>query len=92
MKIVLDSNIFISAFLFKGIAAQIFDYCSINSENFISNFILSELRRIFIHKFNIQSEIIIEMEDLILSKFNLIQPQNKIPVLCRDEKDNQILQ
>lgn len=43
MKIVLDTNIFISAFVFRGKAAAVFDHCALREELFVSQWILDEL-------------------------------------------------
>lgn len=39
MKVVLDTNVLIAAFVFKGFAAKIFDYCTTQATIILSPFL-----------------------------------------------------
>jgi putative PIN family toxin of toxin-antitoxin system len=92
MKIVLDTNIFISAFVFRGKAAAVFDHCALREELFVSQWILDELAQKMRSKFNLEERDILEMFSLIAEKSSLVQPNTPLPTVCRDADDNNILQ
>ncbi|MBP6825069.1 MAG: putative toxin-antitoxin system toxin component, PIN family [Saprospiraceae bacterium] len=92
MKIVLDTNIFISAFVFRGKAAAVFDHCALREELFVSQWILDELAQKLRSKFNIKEGDVLEMLSLITEKSSLVQPHTPLPSACRDVDDNNILQ
>ena len=92
MRIVFDTNVILSSFLTEGIAHKIFNHCVIEYKIHVSEYILEELTRILIKKFSVNEK---DMEDFInFIKSNLIltTPEISIPEICRDKKDNQILQ
>lgn len=92
MKIVLDTNIYISAFHFKGICSEVIDLCSIQYEIFISDNIFQEIKKVLETKFNYSEnefENIIYILDKITEK---LKPTNNLPSICRDKDDNHILQ
>jgi putative PIN family toxin of toxin-antitoxin system len=92
VKIVFDTNVILSSFLTEGIAHRIFYHSLINHKIYISDFIKGELSKILVKKFNVKANDLAEFVTFINT--NLIQekPDNKIPDVCRDVKDNQILQ
>lgn len=92
MKIVLDTNIFISAFVFRGKAAAVFDHCALREELLVSQWILDELAQKLRSKFNIKEGDVLEMLSLITEKSSLVQPHTPLPSACRDVDDNNILQ
>lgn len=92
MKIVLDTNILISAFVFRGKAAAVFDHCALREELFVSQWILDELSQKLRFKFNVEERDILEMLSLIAEKSSLVQPHTPLPTVCRDMDDNNILQ
>jgi len=92
MKIVLDTNILISAFVFRGKASAVFDHCALREELFVSQWILDELAQKLRFKFSIKEHDILEMLSLIAEKSTFVQPHTVLPSVCRDSDDNYILQ
>lgn len=92
MKVVLDTNVLISAFLFKGTAAAVYDYCVMQTEVHISEWIMGEFLEKLSSKFNIEHQIRKELEEVIREKVRITQPHTKMPGICRDQDDNQVLQ
>ncbi len=92
MKIILDTNVLISAFVFRGKAALVFDHCMAYEEIIISNWILNELTDKLRNKFNVPEHTISEIEQLLKSSSTLATPDNELPSICRDKDDNNILQ
>lgn len=92
MKIVFDTNVILSAFLTEGITHRVFNDCVINHEIYISEFIVNELKRVLIRKFDVKAEDIKEFTNFIDSNLNSVKPVNVMPNICRGETDNNILQ
>ncbi len=92
MKIVFDTNVLLSAFLFRGFSAKVYDVCSVKFELFTSEWILAELKEKLIEKFGIPNEKASEIRSIIIAKSSIKLPTNKLPVICRDSDDNNILQ
>lgn len=91
MKIVFDTNVLISNFLFGSFSAEVFEYCYIYHEIYVSKWIIDELTEKLINKFKIpqiKTESILEK---IYTGCKLINPEGDIPNVCRDFDDNNIL-
>ncbi len=81
----------LSAFLFKGTAAKVFDYCISFNECFYSEWILNEFETKLSKKFNIIPSDIEAIRAIIKSQFKLVYPLGDAPIICRDKDDNNIL-
>lgn len=92
MKVVLDTNVLISAFVFKGFAAKVFDYCIAQTTIILSPWIIEELTDKLLNKFELDQTLFDEVQTLLLEKVTIVTPTNKIPQVCRDKDDNHILQ
>ncbi|MFN8282594.1 MAG: putative toxin-antitoxin system toxin component, PIN family [Chitinophagales bacterium] len=92
MKVVIDTNVFISSIVFKGKARQVYDFCIENTDIFISDFIIVELSNTLHIKFNLPKS---QVKLIIKSMLNIIEnikPTTVLPTVCRDLDDNNILQ
>ena len=92
MKVVFDTNVLISAFVFKGFSQQVFRYCVENETLILSPFILSELKEKLQGKFKFSKEEVGLVIELIEEKATVIKPGTKLPDVCRDKDDNYVLQ
>ncbi|MBL7814787.1 MAG: putative toxin-antitoxin system toxin component, PIN family [Saprospiraceae bacterium] len=92
MKIILDTNIYISAFIFEGFLAKVFDYCLKNEKTYPSEYILSEFSSKVIHKFKTPKHVCEAIIWTIRENVFIVTPNNPIPTICRDADDNNILQ
>ena len=92
MKVVFDTNVIISTFVFKGFSAKVYEYCIREEEIHLSGWILKEVERILIQKFNIEEQIVFEILNLIKEKVTITEPAIEEPKICRDVDDNKILQ
>ncbi|MBC7334181.1 MAG: putative toxin-antitoxin system toxin component, PIN family [Actinobacteria bacterium] len=92
IKVVLDTNVFISAILFKGKPAKIFEMGIFEGkiEISISPEILAELVGKLKYKFGIDESLLIEIKDYLSSKLNYILPEYETRI-CRDTDDNKII-
>ncbi|MBU1200691.1 putative toxin-antitoxin system toxin component, PIN family [Patescibacteria group bacterium] len=93
MKLVLDTNIYIAAFLNKGLASDILKLAQRRKiELFISNAIIKEIRRKLSEKFGINRETCQEFIELILQVATLVKPVEKLSIVKTDPTDDRILE
>ncbi len=92
MKVILDTNVLISAFIFRGFAARVYEYCMTQEKVFFSAFILEELAKKLDHKFSVTAADIEEIESLIRERAIEVSPNGPLPTICRDPDDNYVLQ
>jgi len=93
MKIVLDTNIYISAYLSKGLASQILELGHEGRVTLcISPEILNELKRKLKNKFNLNATEVSEFLDLVRMASTQVRPKQKVKVIKDDPDDNIILE
>jgi putative PIN family toxin of toxin-antitoxin system len=94
MKVVLDSNIFISSFYWKGPPRKVFDRITNGlDELYITDEILKEIITVMAgKKFNTSLAEISEYIKIIESYSIKLLPKNKPTEISRDRDDNKILQ
>lgn len=92
MKIVLDTNILISAFIFGGKPHQVLSMVLANKiQAFISPVLLAEFFDVVNKKFDLSNEELALTKSQIENKFVIVQPKSEIKIL-RDEDDNRVLE
>jgi len=91
MKIILDTNIYISSFIFKGNARVVFDYSFLEHKVYISDFILLEIERTLKEKFKTDQYQLESITRLLLTQAVKFKTSGEIPDVCRDKDDNNIL-
>ena len=92
MKIILDTNIYISAFIFEGFLAKVFEQCTQHENTFASEYILSEISNKVVKKIKTPEIVCESMLWTIRERVFVVTPTNPIPTICRDIDDNNILQ
>lgn len=92
MKIVFDTNVLLSAFVFKGVAGKVYDFCVLHAQLFTSHFILQEVEEKLQGKLKVPHELVEETLALLNEKNQIIIPHTPKPSICRDLDDNEILQ
>lgn len=92
--LVLDTNIYISAFIFSGNARKVIDLAIENKiDIYISEDILNEIMKVLQRvKFSLNNLQIHSILSEIESISNLVYPDNKINDICRDRNDHIILE
>lgn len=92
MKVVADTNVLISAFVFGGNAERALEKALALGELVCSAFIFNELTRVLTEKFDVS----VEKVNRILGTLNqvavVIEPNTPLPNIWRDPDDNNILQ
>ncbi len=91
MKIVIDTNVLISALIFPGVSSEIFDFVVNNHEIWLSEWIIKEFSRKCRDKFKIPAEALGETLKHLSEKVNIATPKGGKPEICRDPDDNNVL-
>jgi putative PIN family toxin of toxin-antitoxin system len=93
MKVVLDSNIFVSSFFWKGNPRKVFDRVTNGlDELYTTNEILQEIAAVMSRKkFDVETNEIDDYIGIIESYSIKLFPQDKAEEISRDKDDNKIL-
>lgn len=92
MKVIVDTNVLISAFVFGGNAERVLEKVLAWGEIVCSVFIFNELTRVLTEKFDVPAEKVNRILDSLHQVVVVIEPNSPLPNICRDPDDNYILQ
>jgi putative PIN family toxin of toxin-antitoxin system len=92
-RVVFDTNIYISAFLFPGIPRKLLHMADVGVfQLIVSKQILAEFRGVLRIKFDYEIEQLAVMENLLLSVSLVVEPKKMINRITVDPTDNRILE
>lgn len=91
-RIVFDTNVLISAFVFSGFAAAVYDHCALHFELYTSEWILSELDEKMERKFGYSTERRASIIQTIRERHIVVAPTNILLSNSIDPDDNNVLQ
>lgn len=91
MKVILDTNVILSAFITQGMSSRVLDICIDNHSLYISDWIVDEVIEKLRNKFKILHDEIQRVKIFLKRAFIQTHPQGDIPKICRDGDDNNIL-
>ncbi|WP_461064779.1 putative toxin-antitoxin system toxin component, PIN family [Spirosoma horti] len=91
--VVFDTNVLLSAFIFKKFSGEVYQYCTERYLLYTSEWMLTELsRKLESKKFKLP----LTLQKLILEQVSkdarLVIPTNDLPINSRDPDDNNVLQ
>lgn len=93
LRLVCDTNIYISAYQFGGVAREVLRFILNNDcAVFVSPAILKEIERTLDQKFNWPEAKIVALIENITSFTELVRPTKKLRVVTADSDDNRILE
>lgn len=93
IKVVLDTNIIVSAIVFGGKPRDIIYLIQEGKiQAYISSFILYELKEVLTKKFDFNDEKLKEVKDLVKDSFINISPKISIKIIRNYPLDNKILE
>lgn len=93
IKIVVDTNVFISAFVFGGKPLEIIQlFLKDKVELYISPFIINELARILEEKFSWEEDRIKKILEILELKAIKVYPKTKVSLIKEKKDDNRILE
>jgi len=93
MKVVIDTNVFISGLNFPGNPKEILKLFRTGEiQVYISSFILKEITKILSGKFKWSKREMAEAVTLIKRKAYLVKPERRLSVVKKKDNDNRILE
>jgi len=93
IKVVLDTNVFISALFWRGAPYQIFKRVIEGAIlNFISPQILEEIKERFLEKFKLPPEKVKEFLEIIVFNSEIVYPKKRVNIIKKDPSDNKIIE
>ena len=91
MRIVLDTNVLIAAFIARGVCHRLLEHCIGHHTLVTSEFILNEVREKLVEKFKYMPEVTDEVIALLRSRMEIVMPALLDAPVCRDADDDNIL-
>ena len=91
MKIVLDTNVLIAAFIAHGACNELLEHCALNHEIVLSPFILDEFRNKLVDKFGFTSREAGGAVRLLKSRCQTVTPPPLDKPTCRDPDDDNVI-
>ena len=91
MKIVLDSNVCVAAFVSRGLCSALMELCLDRFEVISSDFILNEIQRTLADKIRINPGIVDEIIKYLKENFKVCTYNKLDSRVCRDKDDDEIL-
>ncbi len=91
MKILLDTNVLIAAFITPGICYELLEHCLRHHQIVISEFLLDEFQTHLVQKFHYSSREIRGAVELLRQRATVVVPIPLSDRVCRDPDDDQVL-
>jgi uncharacterized protein len=91
MKIFIDTNVLIAAFISHGACNELFKHCMTNHNVYTSDFVLSELARTLANKFKYPADEIAQAQKIILSGATITDEASLQHPVSKDKDDDHII-
>ena len=91
MRIVLDTNVLIAAFIAHGTCNELLEHCVVNHDIVLSNFILNELKDTLMGKFKFTAAEARNVVNLLQSRCEVVETKKLPSPLSRDPDDDNII-
>lgn len=91
MRVVLDTNVLIAAFIAHGVCNELLEHCALNHDIIFSSFILDELKEKLHKKFGFTMREANRVVRLLTSRGSTVAPQELPDPICRDPDDDNII-
>lgn len=91
MRIVLDTNVLIAAFISRGVCHELLEHCVLHHALVSSEFILAEVQEKLLDKFKFTAERVSELDALLRSRMEIVAPTSLPSPVCRELDDDNIL-
>lgn len=91
MKLTLDTNILIAAFLARGACHELLEHCERHHEIISSDFILNEFEAKLLGKFKVPPGKVADAVQLVRSCSVTVDPAGLREPVCRDSDDDWVL-
>lgn len=91
MRIVLDTNVLVAAFIAHGTCNELLEHCALRHVIVLSDYILDELQTVLAEKFGCNADECREVLALLRSRCILVQPTQLKNPGCSDPDDDLII-
>lgn len=91
MKLLLDTNVLIAAFITKGVCSELLEHCLRHHEIVSSEFILDELHKNLVKKFKYSAEDGDSVVQLLRLRVSLFEPSPLPQPVSRDKDDDMVI-
>jgi putative PIN family toxin of toxin-antitoxin system len=91
MRVLLDTNVLIAAFITHGTCSDLFEHCIRQHKIIISKFILGELEGHLRKKFKFPEADVQEAMGMLNSASEIVEPAPLKESVCRDPDDDMVL-
>ncbi len=91
MRIVLDTNVLIAAFIARGTCCEVFEHIIRYHDLIVSEFIIEEFRNNLVGKFHFQTKETSDAIQLWLKRAQTVEIPLVVPHLCSDPDDDNII-
>lgn len=91
MRLVLDTNVLIAAFVSRGHCAQLLEHCAKVHGLVTSAGLLDEYEEKLVRKFRLPPDLAAENTALLRSKMEIVDPPPLAAPVCRDVDDDLVL-
>lgn len=91
MRIVLDTNVIISAFAGRGLCSEIFEVCLEDHDIITSEHILAEVKENLVEKIHLPQSVVKKIIDYLRDTTEVFEPESLNGQVCRDKADDKII-
>ena len=91
MRLVLDSNVLIAAFVARGVCSELLEYCVREHEPVTSEAVLEEVRRNLVDKIKVTAAQADQTVRLLRTRLDVVEPVALDRAVCRDPGDDVVL-
>lgn len=91
MRVVLDSNVVISAFTTQGLCQLLFEHCLDRHDLILSEGLLEEIGRFLGKKTKLPTDQVMEILDYLRAEVEVVRPHPLSAAVCRDPDDVEVL-
>lgn len=91
MRVVIDTNVLIAAFISHGVCNELFEHCVINHDVILSKFILDEIKKTLTKKFRFETQEANAVISLLRSRCSIVNTQTLPSPVSRDPDDDNII-
>lgn len=91
MKLVLDTNVLVAAFISHGVCNELLEHCALHHQLILSNHIPEEFKRVLMQKFAFSQHEVNEASQLLISKAILVNPDPLQSPAARDSMDDLVI-
>jgi len=91
MRLVLDANVLIAAFVARGVSAELLEHCVREYELVASAALLEQVRRNLVTKIRVTAAQADQTVKLLRTRLDVVEPASLGAQVCRDPDDDVVL-